>query len=163
MPKAERELIPDVVPSALALYDRVRGLAITLADVERSLSPGAAERVETEISTLEAAANPLDRVASEERVRRLAFLKRQRRALADFTQRREQAASKLESCALALQNMRFDILRLRAGAQTPERMTSLALEALSLARDVDYAVSAAEQAGRATDRSSSGRAARDLV
>jgi predicted Ser/Thr protein kinase len=167
MPKAERDSIPDVVPSALALYDRVRALAITLADIERNLTPGAAERVEAEITALEAAANPLDRVASEERVRRLAFLKRERRAVADYVQRRAQAASKLESCALALQNMRFDILRLRASPQLPERMTSLALQALSLAREVDYAVSAADQVSRVTsrrsDRRSDGRAAPDVV
>ena len=44
---------------------------------------GRARAARAEITTLENAANPLDERGSDERVRRLAFLKRQRRALAD--------------------------------------------------------------------------------
>ena len=44
-------------------------------------------RIEAEISRLENAANPLDESGSDERVRRLAHLKRQRRAIADVVGR----------------------------------------------------------------------------
>src|SRR5207249_4278548 len=72
MPKADRERLPDVVPSANALAAKVQALASTVSELDRNSSAGAAEPVEREISRLEAEANPLDRVASEERVKRLA-------------------------------------------------------------------------------------------
>ena len=55
----------------------------------RHIGPGPDETramLENEISTLENAANPLER-GSEDRVRRLAYLKRQRRGLVDAEQR----------------------------------------------------------------------------
>ena len=90
--------------------------------------------LEREIQTLENAANPLER-GSEERVRRLAYLKRQRRALVDADKQRDAVAAKLETCALALQNMRLDLLRLSASPQMHQHITSLANKALSLARE----------------------------
>jgi serine/threonine-protein kinase len=154
MPAHERGQIPDVIPSARALYDRIQQLALSLADLERNVTPGALDEVEREIVQLEAAANPLERAASETRVRRLAHLKRQRRALSEVVRRRDAAAEKLETCSLALQNMRFDVLRLRAGAQTHARITSLAVEAMNLARDIDTALYAAGEVDRLTGRGS---------
>jgi serine/threonine-protein kinase len=150
MPNADRSLVANVVPSADALLERVRVLAMSLADVERNMPTGQLEAVDAEIARLEAEANPLDRARSEERVRRLAALRRQRRALSDLAGRRDQMAARIESCTLALQSMRFDVLRLRAGAQSHAQVTSLALEALSLAREVDYAVSASDDVARLT-------------
>ena len=144
-------MVANVIPSADALLERVRTLAMSLADVERNMPKGQLDAVDSEIARLESEANPLDRVRSEERVRRLAALRRQRRALSDLTGRRDQMAARLESCALALQSMRFDVLRLRAGAQSHAQVTSLALEALSLAREVDYAVAANDDVARLTN------------
>ena len=152
MPPTERSQVPDVIPSARALFQRIQTLAVSLADIERNLPAGAVDSIETEIATLEAAANPLDRVASEGRVRRLAQLKRQRRALGDIVQRRHVAADRLESCLLALQNMRFDVLRLRAGAQTHAHITSLAVEAMNLAREIDTAMYVADEMAKLGDR-----------
>jgi serine/threonine-protein kinase len=121
MPKPERDRIPDVEPSARALGDKIVTLGRALAELDRDAAPGAADVVEQEISRLEAAANPLDRTGSEERVRRLAYLKRQRRTIAELGRRREMAASKLDGCRLALQNMRLDLVRLRTGAGSPAR------------------------------------------
>lgn len=150
MPTADRSLVANVVPSADALLDRVRTLSVSLADIERNIPQGQLESVDAEIARLEGEANPLDRARSEERVRRLASLRRQRRAVSDLTTRRDQMAARIESCALALQSMRFDVLRLRAGAQSHAQVTSLALEALNLAREVDYAVSANDDVARLT-------------
>jgi serine/threonine-protein kinase len=104
--------------------------------------------LEAEIARLEADANPLDEKGSDTRVRRLAYLKRQRRATSELTERRNAVAAKLETCALALQNMKLDVLRLRAGAQTHQHITSLANDALSLADSIDNAMMAADEAGR---------------
>ena len=160
MTGAERNLVANVVPSADALLDRVRTLAASLEDVERNVPRGALDGIEKEIAKLESEANPLERERSEERVRRLAGLRRQRRALGDLTTRRDQMATRLESCSLALQNMRFDVLRLRAGAQSHAQVTSLALEALNLAREVDYAVAAGEDVARLTSSTLRGSAGR---
>ena len=160
MTGAERSLVANVVPSADALLDRVRTLAASLEDVERNVPRGALEAIEREITKLESEANPLERERSEERVRRLAGLRRQRRAMTDLTARRDQMATRLESCSLALQNMRFDVLRLRAGAQSHAQVTSLALEALNLAREVDYAVAAGEDVARLTSTTLRGSAGR---
>jgi serine/threonine-protein kinase len=149
LPRAERDRIPDVERSALALGDRVQSLAMSLSDIERDATAGSAEAVEAEIERLEAAANPLDTAASEDRVRRLATLKRQRRALADLTTRRKSVLDKLETCVDALRTMKLEMNRLRAGSQTHQNVTSLAMQAVHLADSVDGALYVAEELGRA--------------
>ena len=152
MPSAERARIPDVGRSANLLAEKVKYLAISLSDLERGAGANSPDAVEAEISKLESAANPLDETGSEERVRRLAYLKRQRRALADVTSRRDAIAAKLETCLVALQNIKLDLIRLKAGSQTPQHITSLAIDALNLADSVDSALYVADemQGGRST-------------
>ena len=145
MPAAERSRIPDVARSADALADKVKGLAFALAELDRNGGDGGANGIEAEISRLEGAANPLDETGSEERVRRLAYLKRQRRAVADVSGRRNAVAAKLETCAVALQNIKLDLIRLNAGNQTPQHITSLAMAALNLADSVDSALYVADE------------------
>jgi serine/threonine-protein kinase len=157
MPKGERAQIGDVIGSANALCEKVRVLAMTQADLDRNAAPGAVAIVDREIVQLEAQANPLDRAASEERVRRLAYLKRQRRALTDLTTRRENGQTRLDSLRLALQNMRLDVLRLRTGAQTYQHVTLIAEQAMSLAREVDSAVYVADEMARVSRKSADGR------
>jgi serine/threonine-protein kinase len=146
LPDRERERVSDVVRSAGVLYDRVQSLAISLAEMEHGSGGGVAV-LEAEIDRLEAEANPLDR-GSEERVRRLAYLKRQRRGARDVEERRETIAAKLDTCSLALHQLKLDVLRLRAGAQTHQRVTSLALEALAMAENVDSALYVADEVAR---------------
>jgi predicted Ser/Thr protein kinase len=154
LPTAERGRLSDVSRSAAALYEKIEALALSLSAIERNLAPGAKESVEAEIARLESAANPLEGAASDERVRRLAHLRRQRRAMADLVRRRDEAAEKLETCALALKNMRLDIIRLRAGTQTHENVTTLAVNAMSLAESVDSALYVADEMGRIGRRTS---------
>jgi serine/threonine-protein kinase len=151
LPRGEQSLVDGVVPAADALYQRIQVLASSLAELERASAPGASEQLEQQISQLEAQANPLDVAGSEERVRRLAMLKRQRRVLADEAKRRGETAAKLESCFLALQNMRLDVLRLRAGgvASVSGHITMLTERARALADDVDAAVHGVDEARRA--------------
>ena len=155
MSPGDRSRIPDVVRSAIALHDRIQALAVSLADLDRSAASGGGETLEAEITKLEGDANPLEK-GSEERVRRLAFLKRQRRAIADVTKRRELVSNKLETCSLALQNMRLDVMRLHAGAESHQHITSLAMDALNLAESVDGALYVADELGRATGTGSGG-------
>ena len=154
LPPAERGRLSEVLRSSLALYEKIEALALSLSSIERSLAPGAKESVDAEIARLEGAANPLEGAASDERVRRLAHLRRQRRAMADLVRRRDEAAEKLETCAIALKNMRLDMVRLRAGTQTHENVTTLAMNAMSLADSVDSALYVADEMGRIGQRRS---------
>ncbi|MDB4880878.1 MAG: protein kinase, partial [Gemmatimonadetes bacterium] len=148
LPKVQRD---EVTRSAMTLAERVQGFAVMLDELTRQDASGAREQLESEITALESAANPLER-GSEDRVRRLAYLKRQRRALADTTARKETVAAKLETCALALQNMRFDLMRLGASPEMHQHITSLANQAISLADDVDDAMHVADEMGRLGSR-----------
>jgi len=155
LPKAERERFGDVARSASALADRVGAFALSLEELSRHDVAASREVLEREILTLENAANPLER-GSEDRVRRLAYLKRQRRALADAEKKRHAVAEKLETCALALQSMRYDMMRLSASPQMHQHITSLANKALSLAESVDDAVFVADEMGRVGGARTSG-------
>ena len=127
-------------------------LATALGDIDRAAGAQPVASIEKEVALLESQANPLDRVASEERVRRLALLKRQRRTMSELGRRRDEMSGKLEECALALQNMKFDVLRLRTGGQTWQHVTSVAEQAMALAREVDSAVYVADEMARLTPR-----------
>jgi serine/threonine protein kinase len=164
LPSSDRARIPEVISTAKALANKVLGLAASLEQLDRSSGNVSAEKIEKEISLLESQANPLDRAGSEERVRRLAGLKRQRRTVADLGRRRAEMNGKLESCALALQNMRLDVVRLRTGtnAESWQHITAVADQAMALAKEVDNAVYVADEMARMnprtnTPRSESGR------
>jgi eukaryotic-like serine/threonine-protein kinase len=148
MPPSDRSRVPDVMRSAIALQEKIQGIAIGLADLDGHNPGGGLAAYEAEIARLESEANPLDHRASEERVHRLAYLKRQRRAVIDGESKRGATAARLETCALALRNMKLDVLRLRAGMQTHEHVTTLAMNALNLADSVDSAVYVADALGR---------------
>ena len=158
LPKAQRDALPDVARSAHELAEKVRTLAFSLADIDRSEPADGLATLDAEIQTLEAQANPLER-GSEERVRRLAQLRRQRRAMLEVQRRRESTASKLETCRLLLQNMRTDLLRLKTSPQGQEHITTLAEQALALAREVDAVNYANDEMARFTARRGSAGAA----
>jgi len=155
MPERERDRVSEVSRSASLLHERIQSLAITLADLERNVVNGGSAALESEITRLEEQANPLES-GSEERVRRLAYLKRQRRAVKDVQDRRDAVAAKLETCSLALRQLKLDVLRLRAGAQTHQHVTSLALQAMALADDVDSALYVADELASVTARTGRG-------
>ena len=68
-------------------------------------------------------------------------------------------AAKLETCIVALQNIKLDLVRLNAGSQTSQHVTSLALDALNLADSVDSALVISDEL-RGNSRQASGQAAR---
>jgi serine/threonine-protein kinase len=150
LPKGDRARIPDVIVTARTLAEKVLGLATNIEQLDRSAGDLPADRIEKEISLLESQANPLDRTGSEARVRRLAALKRQRRNVADLDRRRGEMNGRLESCALALQNLRLDVVRLRTGANVEswQHITSVADQAMALAREIDNAVYVADEMAR---------------
>ncbi len=148
LPASDRNRVPEVVPTARTLAESVMGLATALTAIERELGDSSVAAMDKEIAALESQANPLDVQASEARVRRLALLKRTRRGAVDLEQRRNEMAGKLENLALTLQNLKFDVLRLKTGNQSWQHLTTVAEKAAALAREVDVSVYAGDQLAR---------------
>ncbi|HJQ55034.1 MAG TPA: serine/threonine-protein kinase [Gemmatimonadaceae bacterium] len=140
MPSDEREQIPEVAASADAVFKKVQQLALSLSDMDRSAGRETTESVEKEISTLESQANPLDYRASEDRVRRLAMLRRQRRALVDVDRKKREAQEKLDNCRHLLRSMRLELVRFRSGGLNaqPTGLTMVTQQAQSVVREMGY-------------------------
>ncbi len=140
MPPDEREQIPEVATSADAVFRKVQQLALSLSDMDRGAGRQSPEVVEKEISTLESQANPLDYTASEGRVRRLAFLRRERRALAEVGRKKKEAQEKLDNCRQILRSMRLELVRFRTGGLNaqPTGLTMVTQQAQSVVREMGY-------------------------
>jgi serine/threonine protein kinase len=140
MPPDEREQIPEVAASADAVFRKVQQLALSLSDMDQGAGRESPEVVEKEISTLESQANPLDYNASEGRVRRLALLRRQRRALAELGRKKKEAQEKLDNCRQLLRSMRLELVRYRTGGLNaqPTGLTMVTQQAQSVVRDMGY-------------------------
>jgi hypothetical protein len=147
MTKGERETIPEVGESAEAVFRKAMHVASTLAELDLRDGRETPESIEKEISTLEAQANPLDRRASEQRVRRLAHLKRQRRVVADLRKRREEAAAKLEHCRTLLRSMRLELLRYRSAGLSGNLsgLTMVTQQAQVVVKEMGYLSDAAAE------------------
>jgi serine/threonine protein kinase len=136
----DRDQIPEVATSADAVFNKVQQLALSLSDLDRSAGRDTSESVEKEIDTLESQANPLDYNASEERVRRLAMLRRQRRAIAEIARKKKEAQEKLDHCRQILRSMRLELVRFRTGGLNaqPTGLTMVTQQAQAVVRDMGY-------------------------
>ncbi|HET6837430.1 MAG TPA: protein kinase [Gemmatimonadales bacterium] len=139
LPASERKMLPEVQQTADALYARATDLARTLHAMDSNLDSEGLAAIDDRIAGL--SKEPDD----PERARRLNLLQRQRQSITDLRGRRSQVASHLESCVLAMQNVRFDLLRLRSAgvAAVLDDLTQATQQARSLSRDVDNAIAAA--------------------
>jgi len=139
LPASERNMLPDVQQTADGLYARATDVARTLHAMDTNLDPEGLAQIDERIAGL--SREPDD----PERARRLSLLQRQRQTIADLRGRRSQVASHLESCVLAMQNVRFDLLRLRSSgvAAVLGDLTQATQQAKALSRDVDNAIAAA--------------------
>jgi eukaryotic-like serine/threonine-protein kinase len=139
LPATERKMLPEVQETARALYERATDLARTLHAMDSNMDSEGIAAIDERIVGL--AREPDD----PERARRLSLLERQRQTISDLRGRRSQVASHLESCVLAMQNVRFDLLRLRSAgvAAVLGDITQATQQAKALSRDVDNAIAAA--------------------
>ena len=139
LPASERKMLPEIQQTADALYARATDLARTLHAMDTNLDTEGLAAIDDRIAGL--SKEPDD----PERARRLNLLQRQRQSISDLRGRRSQVASHLESCVLAMQNVRFDLLRLRSAgvAAVLDDLTQATQQAKSLSRDVDNAIAAA--------------------
>ena len=139
IPKSERKLLPDILPTVDSLVQRAVDLARTLQHMEGEVDSDALSRLDQRIDQLK-----IDPSGSE-RDRRLDLLQRQRQALAELVERRVSVEAQFESCVLAVQNVRFDLLRLRSAgvAAVLDDLTSATQQARALSADVEAAIQAA--------------------
>ncbi len=139
LPPAERKLLPEVMQTADALYERAADLARTLNAMDSEVHTDGLGKIEERIAAL--AREPDD----EERARRMSLLERQKKTMEDLRGRRDQVARNLESCVLAMQNVRFDLLRLRSAGINAVLgdLTQATQQAKALSRDVDNVIAAA--------------------
>ena len=139
LPASERKMLPEVQQTADALYTRAADLARTLQAMDSNLDSENLAQIDERIAGL--SREPED----TERSRRLSLLQRQRESIAVLRERRSQVANHLESCVLAMQNVRFDLLRLRSAgvAAVLGDLTQATQQAKALSRDVDNAIAAA--------------------
>jgi serine/threonine-protein kinase len=138
---ADRELIPDVLPTVDALAERVGSLAVALHRLDEDVRPGAIEDLDARIGAARAQSE------SREREQKLQLLERQRATLNDLMGRRGTLVSQLESASLMLQNMRLDLIALRsAGVQSViNDVSSATQEARALSREIGHVLDAARE------------------
>lgn len=139
---ADRALVPDVEPTADALLERISALASGLERLDRDLPGNAVRELQARIVALKA-----EPPTSPDRDRRLMLLTRQRDSLEELAVRRDTMQRQLESAAMALRSLRFDVVKLRTmgvGAMTTD-LTGATQEARALSRDLGYVIDAAEE------------------
>jgi serine/threonine-protein kinase len=139
LPSSERKLLPDVVATVDALMKRSEDLARMLHGMTGDVDAGALARIEEKIASVKRHEEGV------ERERQLGLLERQRQALSDLLTRRTRVEEQIESCVLAMQNVRFDLLRLRSAgvAAVLGDLTHATQQARALSRDVDHVIAAA--------------------
>ncbi len=148
LPASERAMLPEVVPTVDSLFERASELARMLQHMEGTIDGDAITSLDGRIEALEQESD------GPERDRRLDLLKRQRESLSELLGRRGKVEAQFESCVLAVQNVRFDLLRLRsAGVQEVlSDLTSATQAARAMQIDVEAALDAAGEIREALGR-----------
>src|SRR6266581_1744952 len=139
VPKSEKKLLPDVVATIDGLLNRAEDLARALHAMSVGVDAGALARLQEKLEAIKR------QPESAERERQLDLLERQRQTLTDLLTRRQLIEDQIESCVLAMQTVRFDLLRLRSAgvAAVLDDLTHATQQARALSRDVDHAIAAA--------------------
>jgi hypothetical protein len=142
LPAPDRALLPEVMPTVDALVERTASLAQTLHHLDGDLSSDTTAQLDARIAVVEA-----ESADSTDHERRLNLLHRQRATLRDLAERRTRAAAQLESARIALENLRFDLIKLRSsGVQSAlQDVNNATQEARALSRDIGYVVEAASE------------------
>jgi len=137
-----RKDLADIHETVDGLYNRAVDLARTLHLMETDLKgEGDIARIEEKLAALEAEPD------REQRTRQIDLLERQKRTVGDLSARRGQVAAHLESCVLAMQNLRLDLLKLSSSnvSEVMGDITQATQQARALSRNVDHAIEAAAE------------------
>jgi serine/threonine-protein kinase len=143
---ADRDLLPEVIETTEALYAKALELAKTLHDLDQGFTTEAPEKIKARLVELS------EQPQSEERDRQFRLLEQQFRTATELFARRQAIADRLESSVLAMQNVRFDLIRVRSAGVggVVGDLTQATQAARALSRDVDHLIAAAAEIKEAT-------------
>lgn len=142
LPAETRKDLAEVSETVDGLYSRATDLARSLTLMQRDVADdGSVGRIEARLAELEASE------PGDERTRQVELLERQRKSLADLQTRRHQMLANLESCRLAMQNLRYDMLKLKTSdvASVMGDLSQATQQARAVSRNVDNAIAAAAE------------------
>jgi serine/threonine-protein kinase len=142
LPADTRKDLAEVSETVDGLYSRATDLARSLTLMQRDVADdGSVGRIEARLAELEASE------PSDERTRQIELLERQRKSITDLQSRRQQMLANLESCRLAMQNLRYDMLKLKTSdiAAVMGDLTQATQQARAVSRNVDNAIAAAAE------------------
>jgi serine/threonine-protein kinase len=142
LPADTRKDLAEVSETVDGLYSRATDLARSLTLMQRDVADdGSVGRIESRLAELEASE------PGDERTRQIELLERQRKTIADLQTRRQQMLANLESCRLAMQNLRYDMLKLKTSdiAAVMGDLTQATQQARAVSRNVDNAIAAAAE------------------
>lgn len=142
---ADRELVPDVGPTADALLERVSTLVTNLARLDGAVEAHTLPSLEKRIAEAESVPE-----RSGDAERRLSLLRRQHASLTELVERQDMLQRQLESASLALRSLRLDVVKLRAlgvGAAIGD-VTSATQEARAISKDIGRALDVADELRR---------------
>jgi serine/threonine-protein kinase len=139
---ADRQMLPEILPTVDALVERVCSLAQGLHQLDADASPAAIDALERRIA--DAKAGPAD---SPDLERRLQLLQRQHDTLKDLAARRSTVAEQLERASLVLQTMKLDLFKLRSSGLDAklDATTGATQEARALSTDIGRVLDAANE------------------
>jgi len=141
MSKADRELVPDIKPTVDALFTRVVRLARAVHNMEHDGDRLLLTSVNAQITALR------DEDDTPDEQRRVALLHHQRDTLNELAKRRGTISRQIESAALALANLRLDLIKLKSsglGSALPD-MSSATQQARALSNEIGAVLAAVEE------------------
>ena len=140
--ETERSALPEVKPTADALYARIQVLAPALHRLDAEIDADRAKSLDDRIAQIQN--QPGD---ATDRERRLNLLRRQREMLADLETSRAKLIEQYESACLLLQNLALDLLKVRSSGLDSALggITGATQEARALSREIGYVLNAADE------------------
>ena len=140
--EAERKMLPEVKPTADALFARIQALAPALQRLDAEIGTDRAKSLDDRIAQIQGASGD-----AADRERRLNLLRRQREMLAELEASRAKLLEQYESACLLLQNLALDLLKVRSSGLDSALggLTSATQEARALSREIGYVLNAADE------------------
>jgi serine/threonine-protein kinase len=141
LPKPDRALVPDLLPTVKGLVERVVHVAESIHRMDQGLDSRAIAELDARLADMARGSE------SPESQQRLALLRRQRATFDDLAKRRAALARQLDNAGLALGNLRLDVLKLRSsGVQSAlADVTSATQEARALSHDIGVVLDAVNE------------------
>lgn len=142
----DRALLPEIVQTTEDLYSRSLDLAKTLNDFDRGMGFEEPDKIKARMEEVS------NQPQSEERDRKFRLMEQQFRSAFELSGRRKAIAERFESTVLAIQNVRYDLMRVRTSGigGVVGTLTQATQAARALSRDVDHLIAAASEIKEAT-------------